>query len=205
MTDKMMTKEREKFTASTEKLFGDSFKYKDFSNNLELESLGTPSFDPYKDGKGGQPLAIRDDDEEADPDTYDQYVGAKVKLPMGDNMMNAKVRVWKRQPDGTLLEKPHCNPILDTRMYEVEFMDGQKTELAANVIAQIMFAQCDSKGNQYLPLAGIVDHRKDQSAVEKEDMYIRHGPNLQPWKTTKGWSLCVKWKDGSTFWQALRI
>ena len=190
MTDKMMTKEREKFTASTEKLFGDSFKYKDFSNNLELESLGTPSFDPYKDGKGGQPLAIRDDDEEADPDTYDQYVGAKVKLPMGDNMMNAKVRVWKRQPDGTLLEKPHCNPILDTRMYEVEFMDGQKTELAANVIAQNMFAQCDSKG--------IVDHRKGQSAIKKEYMYIEHGSNIQPRIITKGWSLCVEWKDGST-------
>jgi hypothetical protein len=35
-----------------------------------------------------------------------------------------------------------------------------------------MFAQCDSEGNQYLLSAGIVDHRKDQSAVENEDMYI---------------------------------
>jgi hypothetical protein len=49
----------------------------------------------------------------------------------------------------------------------VEFADGQRTELAANVIAENMFAQCDSEGNQYLLLAGIVDHRKDNSAVEK--------------------------------------
>ena len=52
MADKMMTKEREKFTASIENLFGDSFKYKDlFSNDPELESLGTPSFDHYKHQK----------------------------------------------------------------------------------------------------------------------------------------------------------
>ena len=39
-----------------------------------------------------------------------------------------------------------------------------------------MIAQCDSKGNQqYLLLAGIVDHRKDQSAVENMDRTCSHG------------------------------
>ena len=66
-----------------------------------------------------------------------------------------------------------------------------------------MFAQCDSEGNQYLLLAGIVDHRKDSSAVEKNDMYIIQGSNLQQRKTTKGWSLCVEWKDESTSWERL--
>jgi hypothetical protein len=46
--------------------------------------------------------------------------------------------------------------------------------------------------------AGIVDHKKDQSAVEEEDMYIKYGSNMQPRKTTKGWSLCIEWNDGST-------
>jgi hypothetical protein len=90
-----------------------------------------------------------------------------------------------------------------TRTYEVEFADGQRTELAANVIAENMFAQCDSEGNQYLLLAGIVDHRKDNSAVDKKDMYIKQGSNLQLRKATKGWSLCVEWKDGSTSWERL--
>ena len=62
----------------------------------------------------------------------------------------------------------------------------------------IFFAQCDSEGNQYLLRAGIVDHKKDQSAVEEEDMYIKYGSNMQPRKTTKGWSLCIEWNDGST-------
>lgn len=82
-------------------------------------------------------------------------------------------------------------------------MDDQKAELTANVIAQNMYAQCDSKGNQYLLLAGIVGDRKGNSAVEKKDMHIRHGSNSQVRITTKGWSLCVEWKDGSTSWERL--
>jgi hypothetical protein len=82
-------------------------------------------------------------------------------------------------------------------------MDRQKAELAANIIAQNMIAQCDSEGNQYLLLAGIVDQRKSDSVVEKEDMYIRYGSNLQPRKTTQGWRLCDEWKDGSTSWERL--
>lgn len=202
MADETMTKERSKFDESVEKLLGDSFKYEDFSNDPELESLGTPSFEPYEDDEG-RPVRTPEDDDEADPDTYDQYVGAEVVLPIGDKMMNAKVRGRKRQSDGTLRGKAHSNPILDTRTYEVEFADGQRTELAANVIAENMFAQCDSEGNQYLLLAGIVDHRKDNSAVEKKDMYIKRGSNQQLRKTTKGWSLCVEWKDGSTSWERL--
>ena len=192
MADETMTKERSKFDDSVEQLLGDSFKYEDFSNDPELESLGTPSFEPYEDDEG-RPVRTPEDDDEADPDTYDQYVGAEVVLPIGDKMMNAKVRGRKRQSDGTLRGKAHSNPILDTRTYEVEFADGQRTELAANVIAENMFAQCDSEGNQYLLLAGIVDHRKDSSAVEKKDMYIKQGSNQQLRKTTKGWSLCVEW------------
>ena len=169
MTDQTVTKERETFNESIEKLLGDSFKYEDFSSDPELEGLGTPSFEPYEDDDG-PPAPTPEDDAEADPNTFDQYVGAEVVLPIGDTMMNAKVRGWKRQSDGTLLGMPHSNPILDTRTYDVEFADGQTTELAANVIDENMFAQCDSEGNQYLLLAGIVDHRKDSSAVEKNDM-----------------------------------
>ena len=75
MADETMTKEREKFNDAVEKALGDSFKYEDFSNDPELESLGTPLFEPYEDDKGRPPAKLEDDDK-ADPDTYDQYVGA---------------------------------------------------------------------------------------------------------------------------------
>ncbi len=77
-------------------------------------------------------------------------------------------------------------------------------EISANVIAQNMYAMCDTEGNQFLLLAGIVDHWKEESALDKADMmYITHGSNRQIRKTTKGWKLCVEWKDGSTSWERL--
>lgn len=67
-----------------------------------------------------------------------------------------------------------------------------------------MFAQCNSEGNQYLLLAGIIDHRKDNSAVEIKDFSIQQQRlNLQPRRTTKWWSLRVEWKDKSTSWEHL--
>ncbi|KAI2499147.1 Reverse transcriptase (RNA-dependent DNA polymerase) [Fragilaria crotonensis] len=91
------------------------------------------------------------------------------------------------------------NPIFDTKIYYVvEFSDGQTAELATNVIAQNMFAMCNTEGNQYLLLEGLVDHRKDPSAVDREAMYVDRGSNRQLRKITKGWQLCVEWKDGTT-------
>jgi hypothetical protein len=104
MAYETMTRERKKFDESRTKLLGDSFKYEDFTNeDPELKDLGTPSYEPYEDDdEGGFPVPP-DDDDEADPDTYDQYVGAEVVLPIGNTMMSAKVRGRKRQHDGTLV------------------------------------------------------------------------------------------------------
>ena len=105
--------------------------------------------------------------------------------------------------DGSVIGRANANPILDTRTYEVKFPDGQMAEMAANVIAQNMYTMCDEEGNQFLLLAGIVDHRKDESAMTRADMYIRKGSNIHVRKSTKGWKLCVEWKDGSTSWERL--
>ena len=83
-----------------------------------------------------------------------------------------------------LVGKLNANPILDTRTCEVKFADGQTAELAANVIAQNMYAMCDIEGNQYLLLAGLVDHWKDDTAVDRADMYIQRGSNCHMRKTT---------------------
>jgi hypothetical protein len=34
-------------------------------------------------------------------------------------------------------------------------------------------------------------------------MYIKYGSNKKVRKTTKGWHLCVEWKDGTTSWDRL--
>ena len=40
----------------------------------------------------------------------------------------------------------------------IEFEDGTTSELAANVIAQSMYAQCDPDGNTYVLFDSIVNH-----------------------------------------------
>jgi hypothetical protein len=82
MADETMTKEREKFNESVEKALGDSFKYEDFSNDPELEDLGTHSFEPYEDDEGEpRPAPTLEDDDEADPDTYRSVRGRGSRAP----------------------------------------------------------------------------------------------------------------------------
>ncbi|KAI2500399.1 Reverse transcriptase (RNA-dependent DNA polymerase) [Fragilaria crotonensis] len=203
LADETVKRNRNEFTEKVNAILGDGFKYEDFANDPELEHLDTPIYPSYADDDDGEsPLAI-DADDKPDPDTYDPYVGASVNLPIGDRMVNAKVRERKRALDGTLIGKANANPILDTRTYDVEFSDGQLAEVSANVIAQNMYAMCDTEGNQYLLLSGIIDHRKDESAVDRADAYIQRGSNQHMKKTTRGWKICVEWKDGSTSWERL--
>ena len=68
-------------------------------------------------------------------------------------------RVPKRARDNA--RNPTCradnNPIKDSREYTVKFEDGQQAELAANVTAQSMYAQCDPDGNMYVVFDSITD------------------------------------------------
>ena len=43
----------------------------------------------------------------------------------------------------------HANPIMATRMYQVEFVGSNIKELTTNVIAESMYAQCSADGNEY--------------------------------------------------------
>ena len=94
-------------------------------------------------------------------------------------------------------------PILDTRLYEVEFTDGRMAEFSTNAIAEYMYAQCDPDGIQYMLLDAIIDHQKDSNAVLKVDRYITVNGRQHRRKTTIGWTLCVQWKDGTSTWECL--
>jgi hypothetical protein len=119
-------------------------------------------------------------------DTYDQYVGAHVRVPIGNEIKSGKVIRRKRELDGTLRGRANANPMLDTRNYEIEFPDGRSDEYTANVIAENMYAQCDIEGRQFNLMEGIIDHKTDGHAVAPADMYIKYGSNKKVRKTTKG-------------------
>ena len=72
-------------------------------------------------------------------------------------------------------------------------------------MAENIYSQCDSEGNQYPVLKEIVDHKSDESALRVCDGYtVGQNGNLHPKITTQGWKLLCEWKDGSTEWIALK-
>ena len=54
----------------------------------------------------------------------------------------------------------------DTREYEVEFTNGNIEQYAMNVVANNMYAQVDDKGNMFQLLDEIMDHKKDNMAID---------------------------------------
>jgi hypothetical protein len=125
-------------------------------------------------------------------------VGASVQLSIGDKVHTGKVTGRKQGLDGVARGKASANPFLDTRTYNVEFSDGCSEEYTANFIAENMYAQCDEEGNQFIMLEDTVRRKTYGHAVERADKYIKVGSNKQIRKTTKGYNLCVEWKDGTT-------
>eukprot|EP00957_Ditylum_brightwellii_P047236 3587953-Ditylum_brightwellii.AAC.1 len=134
-------------------------------------------------------LPLYEDDDDGDikmhihESTYDQYANAEVLLP----------HEGKHDP----------YPILDTRVYDVEFPNVSEVSYAENVIAENMFVMCDPEGNQYLLTNEIVDHKKDDHAIDVANQYITVNGRKSKSTTTAGLSLCVKWKDGTTSWEKL--
>ena len=54
------------------------------------------------------------------------------------------------------------NPILDTRIYEVEFEDGAREFYSENLMAENLYSQIDVEGNRHLLLSKIIDHARNK-------------------------------------------
>ena len=76
---------------------------------------------------------------------------------------------WKNDVNSNPISQSNQNSILDTSCCEVEFLGGEITELASNIIAELMYVQCDNNGNGYLLLEVFANHRKNDSALGVED------------------------------------
>jgi hypothetical protein len=129
------------------------------------------------------------------PDVHgDMCINTELAIPRDvDGPDFAKVVKRLKDKDGLPIGKANNNPILDTRMYEVEYKDGHKASLAANAIAENMFAQVDDEGNRHVLFEAIVDHRTDGSEVKQQDAFIttRTGTKRRK-ETTKGWEILVQ-------------
>ena len=136
---------------------------------------------------------------------YDTMINAEILLHHNDKMQTGRVTQRAIGPDGVPVGRYDQNPRLNSLVYEVEFPDGQVKEYAANVLAENMLSQIDSEGFSTTLFDGIVDYRKDETAVDKADRFLvtkRGRRKLR--QTTVGWKLLVAWKDGSETWIPLK-
>jgi Reverse transcriptase (RNA-dependent DNA polymerase) len=150
---------------------------------------------------------LKEADQEFTPDSYDDtYLNMELALPRnGAEVQFGKVVKRLRDKNGLPIGTAHDNPILDTRMYEVEFQDGHRASLAANAIAENLFAQIDDEGNRHVLFDEIIDHRTNGKQVMQQDAFLttRTGTKRRR-ETTIGWEVLIRWKDGSTTWVALK-
>jgi Reverse transcriptase (RNA-dependent DNA polymerase) len=166
----------------------------------EEDLHSTPSVDDYGD------MHVDDRPEDDDEEAIDKYLNAELIMNVGTND-ERRGRVIKRTrgPDGERIGRAHANPLFDTREYEVEFTDGTHEKYQANIIAENMYAQVDSEGNQYLMLQEIMDHKKDSSAIPISEGTVRSSNGqLKAKPTTRGWFFLVQWRDGSSSWEKLK-
>jgi hypothetical protein len=123
----------------------------------------------------------------------------------GGEVEFSRVTKRLRDKDGLPICTANDNPILDSRMYEVEFPDGHKTSMAANVIAENIFAQIDPEGNGLAVFEDIIDYRTNGTQVTSEDaMIIPPVATKRRKQKTAVWELLIQCKDGSTTWVTLR-
>ena len=131
----------------------------------------------YEDDMEGIQNSVPDVDKMT-PEELDNYVGAKVNLPFQGKMHAGRVKSHARNAAGELVGTQNNNPFLDICVYTVEFPEGERAEVSANVIAEHMFSQCDPDGRQFQLLLSIVDHKSDGHAVKPADRFITVGDSI---------------------------
>jgi hypothetical protein len=135
------------------------------------------------------------------------YVNMELGLPRGadDELLRAYVKCRVIDVEGRPIGRPSTNPLLDSRQYEVEYLDGETKILTASIIAENLLAQVDDKGHRQMMIDEIEDHRVlDKAMPKSEGTYDTRSGSKCRRRTTVGSELSVRWKYGSSNWISLK-
>ena len=136
----------------------------------------------------------------------DTYLLMELALPKnGDQPQFARVTKRLKDANGLPIGTANHNPILDTRMYEVQYQGGHKASLKANSIAKSLFAQVYEEGHRHVLFDEIINHRTDGKELKQQDAFVTNKSGTQRRReNTQRQEILVQWKDGSTTWVDLK-
>ena len=132
----------------------------------------------------------------------DNLIGTQVSLP-GKDRIPLLATVKKRRLDykGYPIGSPNANPILDSRIYELEFQDGRVEEYSVNVIIENLLDQVGNNDWDASMFDEVISVRKGHDAIDKgPGTYVTVNGMNRPIITTKGWSVQIRWKDVFVSW-----
>ncbi len=95
-------------------------------------------------------------------------------LPDSNQLKLGTVSGYKRESEGFLLGSTTPNPLLNSRMYQVTFTDGNICDFAANAIAEAIYSQHDDEGNKYTLI-------KERMLLQKIKCGLRHILAIRVW------------------------
>ena len=117
----------------------------------------------------------------------------------GEGPEFARVAKRLKDKDRQPIETASKNPILDSRMYEVDYKGGHKVAMASKSIASNTFAQVVQDGQRFVLFDEIIDWRTDGSHIKSEDAFIHiSNGNKRRRAIIKGWGVCTQCKYGSS-------
>ena len=124
----------------------------------------------------------------------DTYLNMEIALPRnGEGLEFTKVTKRLRDVNGIPISTANNNPILDTCLYEIEYLDSYKASLTANTIAENIFVQIDNEDHCHVLQDNIANHRVDGSKLKDYEVFICscNGGKCRK-ETTKGWEILLQ-------------
>ena len=77
--------------------------------------------------------------------------------------------------------------------------------MATNVISEKLFGQVDQEGNRFLLIESIINTITDgMQTLQKYAFIITKSGTKQRKNTTRGWEVCIQYKDGSHAWNKIK-
>ena len=196
---------RDEFDANIKKLYGTyNSVHHNWTNRRRKDSDGVQYIDDTND--------YDDDGENVDPSfgneemleqtthsmpqvdsipDFDSFLHAEVLLPRsGEVKQAATILGQSTDLTGDPIGEYSPNPMINTRVYDVMFPDGEVQQYSANVIAQSLYDLADEDGYRYQFLDEIIGHKKLKDTLDKSEGYlVSSNGHRKRVKSTKGWQI----------------